>query len=265
MAQLQEPRTPLYPAIDPDRPRATLASAVVAELEAEIVKLGWPVGSVIATEAELLERFGVSPPVLRQAVGILEREQIAKMRRGPGGGLMVLAPDERSIGHAVTMFLEFLRVEPELVSEARTFIEIACIELAAQRIREGDVPALRALVAAEPEVPNLENRTCLVDIHIAIAELSGNPVLALFVKMLHALLAERTTSIPAPLGEHLTAGYRRVHQEHVDIVEALAAGDTSLARLRMVRHLEHASSLGREQRNRDGGSADGHGAAFRDT
>ncbi len=250
MAQ-PEPRVPLYPVISTDRQPATLASAIVAELEAEIVKLGWPVGTVIATEAELLERFGVSPPVLRQAAGILEREQIARMRRGPGGGLLVLAPDERSIGHAVTMFLEFLRVEPELVSEARTFIEIACIELAGQRIREDDVPALRALVAAEPEVPNLENRYCLVDIHIAIAELSGNPVLALFSRMLHTLLAARST-IPTPLGEDLAAAYRRVHTEHVDIVEALAAGDTSLARLRMVRHLEHASSLAREQRQQDG-------------
>jgi DNA-binding FadR family transcriptional regulator len=205
---------------------------------------------VIATEAELLERFGVSSPVLRQAVGILEREQIAKMRRGPGGGLLVLAPDERAIGHAVTMFLEFLRVEPELVSEARTFIEIACVELAAPRIRESDVPALRALVAAEPEVPNPENRGCLVDIHVAIAELSGNPVLALFVKMLHRLLTERAMSVPAPEGEDLAAAYRRVHQEHLDLVEALAAGDASLARLRMVRHLEHATALARAQRAR---------------
>jgi DNA-binding FadR family transcriptional regulator len=187
---------------------------------------------------------------LRQAVGILEREQIAKMRRGPGGGLLVLAPDERAVGHAVTMFLEYLRVEPELVSEARTFIEIACVELAAPRIQESDVPALRAIVEAEPEVPNPENRGCLVDIHVAIAELSGNPVLSLFVKMLHNLLSERAMSIPAPQDEDLAAAYRRVHQEHLDLVEALSAGDASLARLRMVRHLEHATALAREQRNR---------------
>ena len=250
MAQLGEAVEPLYRPVDADRHTGNLASVVVRELEAEIVRRGWPVGTVIATEGELLERFGVSPPVLRQAVGILEREQIARMRRGPGGGLVVMAPDETSVGHAVTMFLEFLRVEPELVSEARTFIEIACVELAAQRIRESDVPALRAIVAAEPEVPTLENRTCLVDIHIAIAELSGNPVLALFVKMLHALLTERTT-LPLPLDADLAAAYQRVHREHVDIVEALAAGDASLARLRMVRHLEHAGSLGREQRDRE--------------
>jgi DNA-binding FadR family transcriptional regulator len=253
-SQLGEPVEPLYRPIDGDGRAGNLASVLVRELEAEIVRLGWPVGTVIATEGELLERFGVSPPVLRQAVGILEREQIARMRRGPGGGLLVMAPDESSVGHAVTMFLEFLRVEPGLVSEARTFIEIACVELAAQRIRESDVPALRAIVASEPEVPTLENRECLVDIHIAIAELSGNPVLALFVKMLHALLTERTT-IPMPLDADLAGSYQRVHREHVDIVEALAAGDASLARLRMVRHLEHAGELAREQRERDGGPA----------
>jgi DNA-binding FadR family transcriptional regulator len=248
MAQPDEPREPLYPAIGADGQRATLAAAVVAELEAEIVRRGWPVGTVIATEAELLARFGVSPPVLRQAVGILEREQVARMRRGPGGGLLVLAPDERSVGHAVTLFLEHLRVAPDLVSEARSAIEIACIELAAERIGEDDIAPLRAIVAAEPEIPTFENVTGLVDVHVAIAELSGNPVLALFVRMLHTLLEERTQPFPTPLDEHMVAAYRKVHDEHVAIVEALAAGDASLARLRMVRHLEHATELAREQR-----------------
>jgi DNA-binding FadR family transcriptional regulator len=260
MPQLRESVEPLYRAIDTDPHAGNLASAVVTELEAEILRRGWPVGTVIATETELLERFGVSSPVLRRAVGILEREQIARMRRGPGGGLLVMAPDESSVGHAVTMFLEYLRVDPDLVSEARTSIEIACVELAGQRIRESDVPALRALVAAEPNVPNPENRFCLVDIHIAIAELSGNPVLALFVKMLHTLLAQRNPSIPDPLDEDLAASYQRVHQEHRDIVEALAGGDASLARLRMIRHLDQATSLARELRDRRDPNPRGHGA-----
>jgi DNA-binding FadR family transcriptional regulator len=259
MAKLDEPVARIYAASDAAGRPPTLAATVVAELEAEIVRRGWPVGTIIATEAELLERFGVSPPVLRQAVGILEREQIARMRRGPGGGLLVLAPDEHSIGHAVTMFLEYLRVAPELVSEARGFIEIACVELAARRISEDDVVRLRALVAAEPEVPTFENRGGLVDVHVAIADLSGNPVLALFVKMLHTLLEERTPTFPDELGEDLAAAYRRIHRDHVDIVEALAAGDASLARLRMVRHLEHATRLAREQRQQ--GAVEHPGAA----
>jgi DNA-binding FadR family transcriptional regulator len=257
MEQLDEPVARIYAATGAGRRPATLATAVVAELEAEIVRRGWPVGTVIATEAELLDRFGVSPPVLRQAVGILEREQVARMRRGPGGGLLVLAPDESSVGNAVTMFLEYLRVAPELVSEARSAIEIACIELAAQRIGEDDIAPLRAIVAAEPEVPTLENRRGLVEVHLAIADLSGNPVLALFVRILHTLIEERAPTFPDPLDENLAAAYRRVHDEHAAIVEALAAGDASLARLRMVRHLEHATWLAREQRQPGAGRAAG--------
>lgn len=240
----------LYPIGTKDRPFRTLASGVVAELEAEIIRLGWPVGTIIATEQELLERFGVSPPVLRQAVGILEREQIAKMRRGPGGGLLVLAPDERVLNHSVAMFLEFLRVDPSLASEARAKIEIDCVELAAERISEDDVPRLRAIVEAEPEIPTPDTRSRVTDVHFAIAELSGNPVLTLFVKMLHSMLAERMT-IPTPLSDGLAARYRQNHEEHVGIVDALVSGDASLARLRMTRHLENTRLLAAEHRSHE--------------
>src|SRR4051812_15887833 len=43
---------------------ATLAARVAAAIEREIVALGWPVGEVIASEAELLARHGVSRPVM---------------------------------------------------------------------------------------------------------------------------------------------------------------------------------------------------------
>jgi DNA-binding FadR family transcriptional regulator len=256
MPKLPDAVQPLYPPSESDGGPTTAAS-IVAALEAEIIRRGWPVGEVIATERELLERFAVSPPVLRRAVGILEREQVARMRRGPGGGLLVLAPNETSVGHGVTMFLEFLRVAPELVSEARTFIEVACVELAGKRITESDVPRLRRLVDEEPEVPTAENRLCFAEFHIAIAELSGNPVLALFVRILHTLLADRS---PVEPDAELLPAFARVHQEHIGIVEALASGDAALARLRMVRHLETATSVAQAQRElerRGGGGRQG--------
>ena len=103
-----DPVQPLYPTLDPQRHGSNLAAAVVAAIEEEIVRRGWPVGTVIATEAELLERFDVSSPVLRQAVGILESNQVARMRRGPGGGLVVTAPNETSVGNSVALYLEYL-------------------------------------------------------------------------------------------------------------------------------------------------------------
>jgi DNA-binding FadR family transcriptional regulator len=230
---------PLYPALNPRRHGSTLAATVVAALEEDIVRLGWPVGTVIATEAELLDRFGVSSPVLRQAVSILESRQVARMRRGPGGGLVVVAPDETSVGTSVALYLEYLRIQPQVVSQARASIEIACVELAARQITEADVPKLRQLVGAEPSGLRDGDLDCLVDVHLAIADLSGNPVLALFLRMLMSLLISRAADGRDRRPTENPAHLHRLHQEHVGIVEALAAGDPALARLRMMRHLEH--------------------------
>jgi DNA-binding FadR family transcriptional regulator len=215
---------PLYPRLDPRRLGTKLAASVAAALEEEIVRLGWPVGSVVATESELLDRFAVSPPVLRQAIGILESNQVARMRRGPGGGLVVTAPDETSVGTAVALYLEYLKVQPELVGEARIAIEIACVELAAKRITGDDVPGLRALVDAEPGRASEGDFICLLDIHLAIGELSGNPVLSLFLKMLYSLLVARDQSVRG-LPSDYSSGFDDEHRDHVGIVEALTAGD----------------------------------------
>jgi DNA-binding FadR family transcriptional regulator len=234
----QPSNNPLYPVLDPRRLGSKLAASVAAALEEEIVRLGWPVGAVVATEADLLDRFAVSPPVLRQAVGILESNKVARMRRGPGGGLVVTAPDETSVGAAVALYLEYLRVQPELVGEARVAIEIACVELAARRITPSDVTGLRALVAAEPGRAEQGDYICFLDVHLASGELSGNPVLSLVLKMLMSLLGARSNAESVQRAADDSANFDEEHHDHVAIVEALAAGDAALARLHMIRHLE---------------------------
>jgi len=229
---------PLYVPVDRAREGSQLASSVSAAIEDEIIKLGWPVGRVIGTEAELIARFGISSPVLRQAAGILESRQVAKMRRGPGGGLVVTAPDERSIGSSVALYLEYLQVDPRLVSEARASLELACIQLAAERITEADVPRLRQIVAEETERAANGDLECLTDLHVAIGDLCGNPVLALFLKTMLSLLSVRAVQRGGRRpGDH-DDDVARVHAEHLSIVEALVGGDGAIARLRMLRHLE---------------------------
>jgi DNA-binding FadR family transcriptional regulator len=150
----------------------------------------------------------------------------------------VTAPDETSVGTAVALYLEYLRVQPELVGEARVAVEIACIELAAKRITEDDVAGLRALVDAEPGRAGEGDFICLLDIHLAIGELSGNPVLSLFLKMLYSLLVARSHSASGQRASDYSSNFDEEHRDHLGIVEALTAGDAAMARLRMVRHLE---------------------------
>ena len=74
----------------------------------DIAEEGWPEGEVVGSEAELLERYGVSRAVFREAVRLLEHLQVARMRRGPGGGLVVLDADGR-LGHRRRVGLPLLR------------------------------------------------------------------------------------------------------------------------------------------------------------
>jgi DNA-binding FadR family transcriptional regulator len=216
---------------------------VAAAIERDIVELGWPVGTVIGSEAELLDRYHVSRPVMRQAAGILESHQVARMRRGPGGGLVVVEPSEASLATQVSLFLEYRSVDPAQVTEARETIELTCVELATARIDEAGISRLRELIRSEPRRIETDGLAALHALHEAIGELSGNHVLDLFMKTLSMLSMRQYLAAPEP-DEDRTA---EVFAAHAHIVEAIVAGDAALARHRMRRHI-HDTSYGRSPR-----------------
>ena len=72
---------------------AKLARRAAEQIIADIIELGWPVGHILGSEAELLDRYAVSRAVLREAVRLMEHQHVARMRRGRGGGLVIDEPD----------------------------------------------------------------------------------------------------------------------------------------------------------------------------
>src|SRR5262245_15204814 len=81
--------------------RQKLAAQVAQRIESEIVASDWPVGRVLGSEPELMERYGVSRAVFREAVRLVEHHQVATMRRGRSGGLVVRAPDATAVTAAM--------------------------------------------------------------------------------------------------------------------------------------------------------------------
>src|SRR3546814_20446629 len=66
-----------------------------------------------------MERYGVSRAVLREAVRVLEHHQVAKMRRGPGGGLFVSEPGVAATTEAVALHLHRLAIPTAQLFEVR--------------------------------------------------------------------------------------------------------------------------------------------------
>jgi DNA-binding FadR family transcriptional regulator len=218
-----------------------LAERVARQIEREIVDLGWPVGKLIGSENELIERFGVSRAVFREAARIIEHLNVARMRRGPGGGLIVAEPEPEAVQRAIALYLRFTGVRPEQLFEARAALEIVCVGQAAERITEDGVQRLREVLQQEETLQEEAlGSGHHHDLHVIIAELTGNPAMTLFVRVLAELTPQRKRADP----KADVANYHRAHQA---LVDAIVAGDAALAQHRMRRHLDAVSSLVRDQ------------------
>jgi len=203
-----------------------------------IAAKGFPVGEVIGTEPGLMLELGVSRAVFREAVRLLEQDGVAQMRRGPGGGLVVTAPRASSVARAAALHLQFFGAGADDIFEARTALELQTADLAAQRIDRSGIDMLRAAVVEEAELQDESGHLGSSHIHLVIAELTGNPALRLFVEVMTWLTPAIPPSDPAAAAER-QADVRHAHER---IAEAIVAGDSSLARHRMLRHLEGISS-----------------------
>jgi DNA-binding FadR family transcriptional regulator len=212
----------------PDRRK--LGEKIAEKLEKEIVQKGWPIGSVLGSEADLLARLNVSRAILREAVRVLEHHGVATMRRGPGGGLVVTAPDSDAAVRASSLVLEYMNATPEHVFEARSSLELKCVELATERIDESGIIRVRETLHLEEQAQR-EGRYPTHDLHTVLADLTGNPAFVLFVEVLTNLTSGSRQ------GERTQKTAAAARLAHDKIAEAVISGDVALARHRMQAHL----------------------------
>jgi DNA-binding FadR family transcriptional regulator len=220
-----------------------LAEVTAEKIEMKIIEMGWPVGEVLGSETELLDEYEVSRAALRESIRLLEHHNIAYMRRGPGGGLVVAEPDPEAVARAAAVFLRFRKMTAGDLYETRIALEYAAVRAAAENIDEAGVAKLRAALDHEAGFVGGESDATIHDFHIVVAELSGNPALHLFSDVLVQLSAASFLGTSAMFDKEGTRSVSRasqveeVHRVHSAIAEASIAGDASLAQHRMQRHL----------------------------
>ena len=185
----------------------------------DIADAGWPVGTLLGSERDLIERYGVSRAVLREAVRVLEHHQVARMRRGPGGGLFVAEPGVAATTEAVALHLHRLAITLTQLFEVRTAIEIAVLERGVPRLGTGDVEALQHALDAERSATAVELRELAHGVHAVLAGISGNRVLELLTLVL--LRLTRIHHGPTPRTEIDPASASDLAKVHGRIVTAV--------------------------------------------
>lgn len=184
------PQTPKGPrSVDVDRVRVPKTAEVIARtIRSQIVHREIPEGAALPSEAELMARFGVSRPSLREAFRILESEQLIAVRRGPRGGARVTRPNVTVASRYLGLLMQVDGVLLSDVFQARALIEPVALRLIAQR--EDRSAAADRLLAAFDQVAlakALRRRAeAWLDFFRLLFELAGNKTL----QLLHSTLTE---------------------------------------------------------------------------
>lgn len=213
-----------------------LASTIAELIRRDIVASGWPVGTSLGFEPELLQRYGVSRAPFREAVRILESHSVVRMRRGSEGGMVVTAPDGREVIRAVSLYLRYRGMDRAQIREVREELEIATLQLAIEKLTVDGVERLRATLDRERSWPDENFPAVSHDLHRVIAELCGNRAIAFLVSIIMQLMAEQlSTAVPVPESPDA------IRHAHQSIVDAMVARDLPLATRRMRKHLRALS------------------------
>jgi GntR family transcriptional regulator, transcriptional repressor for pyruvate dehydrogenase complex len=171
---------------------------IADELRSLIVSGELSEGDSLGREPELVERFGVSRPSLREALRILETEGLITVVRGVLGGVVVRAPDERLTARTAALLLQTRNVPLADVYEARRIIEPAAVRMLAQmRSRRAAVSALRQLIDKEREVIDDPEAFGAANarFHGRLVELAGNQTLLIVTEMLQEVVERAVTAV----------------------------------------------------------------------
>jgi DNA-binding FadR family transcriptional regulator len=217
------------------------AETVARHITQRIVAEGLSPGQLIGTEPVLMERASVSRAVLREAVRLLEHHQIARMRRGPGGGLFVFEPSAAAVTDVAAIYLARRGMRISHMAEVRTGIEEAIAGLAAAGVDANGIAAIKEALAHEARTPEEDHPDAAHDLHAAVAAAAGNRVLELialvFIRLSRIYQIER---LATGARQPVRAGVQRAHEA---IAAAIETGDSQLARERMRWHLDALAAL----------------------
>jgi DNA-binding FadR family transcriptional regulator len=196
-------------------------------------------GQRLPSEAALAIQFGVSRATIREALRVLLTQNLIRTTKGAHGGSFVNLPTVDHISTFLSSNISLLSRAEEVsldeFLEARELLEVPAARLAAERHTPEQLEGLRGSILADPLAPGPDeefrhNR----DFHYVLVEASGNALLSISAQPIFSVLQSNLRQTPRE-----TKYRQRIHEDHVELLEAIEAGDADRAADAMRRHLTY--------------------------
>ena len=198
-------------------------------------------GDLVPSERDLMQRFGVGRPAVREALQTMQTK-----------GLITINHGERSRVNALTAGIAFnqlddiakvlLSSEPdniEHLKQVRRIFELGTIAIAAEKCKKKDAADLADIIANQrTHLGNAVNfMKADIAFHTRLALVTGNPLIHSITQMMLTWLFEYHSSLLLWSGRE-----ENTLQEHEQILECLRANDVSGATDSMTHHLNRSNA-----------------------
>ncbi|GAA1697595.1 GntR family transcriptional regulator [Mycolicibacterium murale] len=167
-------------------------------------------------QADLADRLGMSRTPIREAIVVLQSEGLATVERNRGASVINPTPEQLI-----------------LLYDVRLMLEPAAAGLAAVKCNQSDVDRLRLVHDQMQDCAPWDFYRLNREFHLAVYTLADNPVLYEYIRSL------RYRSDPYVRRLVGGGGSAAAHEDHAELLDALAAGDAAAAEANTRDHLMH--------------------------
>ena len=216
--------------------RRRLSEDIVERIERLMLEGQLAPGDQLPSERDLMARFHVGRPAVREALFALGRMGLVNVQNGERA--VVTRPTATSLLGGLAGAVRHMLATDDGVrqfQDARMLFEIALVRRAAATVGREDLALLRQALERNIQAKDDIDRFVATDVgfHLALARIARNAIFTGLHETLSGWLAEqRTTSVVAKGSPEAAC------HAHTLIFEAVAAGDPDAAERAMRAHLE---------------------------
>ena len=206
-------------------------------LESKILSGDWPHGFKLPSERSLAEQFGVSRPVIREVLKMLQAQMLVDVHPGRGSFVRQLEPSNGRV--SMEQMLQRGSITARDLVTARRMLESEAAALAATNRTEAQLESLRIALHAFDNASTTQEAVELdVAFHEGIVEAAGNAVILIMfgsikplvqAMVLRSLTDRRSRRSGAPI--------------HHDILGAITSKNPNAARKAMSTHISLAEEF----------------------